>query len=140
MAKNKNKKAIVGAAAIVAAGLGLWYAIKSGLFGGGNSKGGNTYYYYTTSDGSQQSTNSWQDALINAGSQISVELINLIKEISQGKKGTAAETDLKQAICDDYGLPNPADVTDADVQRYSNFLAANGRKPTMDEFLAQIWI
>lgn len=139
MAKNKDKKAIGVAAAIAAAGLGLWYAIKSGMFGGSN-KGTTNNYYYTTSDGKQGSSESWQNALISAGGQLGTALIEMIQTISQGKQGKQAEEDLKQVICNEYGVASTSSVTDEDVARYSNFVTSHGRKPTQEEFETQIWI
>ena len=127
--KSKTTKNLVAIVAIAGAGLGIYYAIKRGLFGGSNSSyngGGNGQIVYVDKNGTTQSSNDWITALINAGSQLSSDIINIVAEATKNKQG---KNELKAAFQAEYGYT----PTDRVLGLYTQFIQQNGRKPTAYE-------
>lgn len=128
--KSKTTKNLVAIVALAGAGVGIYYAIKKGLFGGnnsGNNGGGNgSPIVYVDKNGTTQSSNDWITALINAGSQLSSDIINVVTEATKNKQG---KNELKAAFQAEYGYM-PSDRV---LGLYTQFIQQNGRKPSAYE-------
>ena len=128
--KSKTTKNLVAIVALACAGVGIYYAIKKGLFGGrnsGNNGGGNgSQIVYVDKNGTTQSSNDWITALINAGSQLSSDIINIVAEATKNKQG---KNELKAAFQAEYGYT----PTDRVLGLYTQFIQQNGRKPSAYE-------
>lgn len=128
--KSKTTKNLIAIVALAGAGVGIYYALKKGLFGrnnSGNNGGGNgVQYVYVDKNGTTQSSNDWVTALINAGSQLGTEIISLVTQLQSSKQG---KENLKQVFQAEYGY-TPSDRV---LGLYTQFIQQNGRKPTAYE-------